>query len=301
MEAESTRELVTTRFVFAPPAVVWRAFTDPKEVVQWWGPEGFSTTIQEMNLVPGGRWIHVMHGPDGKDYPNFCIFRQIVPHELIVLDHASAADAPPDFVKYFSFESQGFGTLVRIRLVFPSKAARDHVVETYRADEGGKQTLARLDDHTLTLLPTERELVLTRTLNAPRAKVFAAFTDPAQLAQWWGPAGFTNPACSADPRPGGSWQVVMRAPDGAEYPCGGVYLEIQPPLRLVFTNNATAPDGSVIIEGHTEIILEEQGTQTLLTLRTRAKAMIPATARNLAGMEAGWSQSLDRLGAFTSL
>lgn len=244
-----------------------------------------------------------MHGPDGRDYPNFCVFKRIVPGALILFDHAMSAGAPIDFESSWRFQSEAAGTrtLVTIRMLFPSRAARDFIVETYGAVEGGQQTLERLDEHAVTLLPTERELVLTRLLNAPRDKVFAAFTDAEQLAQWWGPAGFSNPVSRVDPRVGGAWHVVMRAPDGVEHPCGGVYLEIGP-SRLVFTNNAPGPEGSTanIIEGHAEIILEEQGTQTLLTLRTRAKAMIPDAARYLAGMEAGWSQSLERLFAFTT-
>jgi uncharacterized protein YndB with AHSA1/START domain len=68
--------------------------------------------------------------------------------------------------------------------------------------------------------------------------VFKAWTEPAHLARWWGPKGFTNPICEVDLRVGGAWRIVMRAPNGAEYPGGGVYREIVKPERLVFTNSA---------------------------------------------------------------
>src|ERR1700678_1250094 len=80
-----------------------------------------------------------------------------------------------------------------------------------------------------------RELVLTRTFDAPRSLVFKAWIDPKHLAQWWGPKGFTNPVCDMDVRPGGAIRIVMRAPDDApaqfrgDHPMTGVFREIVEP------------------------------------------------------------------------
>src|SRR5580658_6098429 len=104
---------------------------------------------------------------------------------------------------------------------------------------------------------TGREFVIHREFDAPRELVFSAWTDPAQLAQWWGPAVFTNPVCEADARVGGRWHIVMRAPNGQDYPCGGVYEEVRPSERLVFTNDALGADGSTIIRGHTTVTFAE--------------------------------------------
>ena len=79
----------------------------------------------------------------------------------------------------------------------------------------------------------EREIVITRFFDAPPEVVFEAWTNPEQLAQWWGPEDFTNPVCELDVRVGGDWRIVMRAPDGAMYPCRGVYLEIVAPERTL--------------------------------------------------------------------
>jgi uncharacterized protein YndB with AHSA1/START domain len=141
----------------------------------------------------------------------------------------------------------------------------------------------------------ERELTLVRIFNAPREVVFKAWTDPKQLATWWGPKVFTNPVCEVDARPGGAWRIVMRAPDGTEYPCGGVYREIVAPERLVFTNNATDRDGKPLLEGFTTVTFEDLAGKTKLTLQTRAVGLVPYAPKMLAGMEAGWSQSLDKL------
>jgi uncharacterized protein YndB with AHSA1/START domain len=141
----------------------------------------------------------------------------------------------------------------------------------------------------------EREVIITRTFDAPRALVFRAWIDPMHLARWWGPKGFTNPVCEVDARVGGKWHIVMRAPDGSDYPCGGVYREIVEPERLVFTNIATDKEGNAIIDGLTTVLFDDEGGKTKLTLQTRGAAMVPYAAAYLSGMEAGWTQSLERL------
>jgi uncharacterized protein YndB with AHSA1/START domain len=143
----------------------------------------------------------------------------------------------------------------------------------------------------------ERELVLTRMLDAPRALVFQAWTDPHHLARWWGPKGFTNPVCELDLRPGGALRIVMRAPDGTDYPMTGVFREIAPPERLVFTNCAVDAQGNTLLEGLTTVTFAERDGKTELTLRTRAVAVVGYAAAYVEGMEAGWTESLERLAA----
>jgi uncharacterized protein YndB with AHSA1/START domain len=143
----------------------------------------------------------------------------------------------------------------------------------------------------------EREIVITRVFDAPRELVFKAWTEPQHLARWFGPKGWTNPVCEVDVRIGGAWRIVMRAPDGGEYPCGGVYREIVPPERLVFTNIAMDNDGNHLIDGLTDATFADDGGKTRLTLRTRGVGLVPYAPRMLDGMEAGWTQSLERLAA----
>jgi uncharacterized protein YndB with AHSA1/START domain len=142
---------------------------------------------------------------------------------------------------------------------------------------------------------TELEVVITRVFDAPREVVFKAWTDPKQLAKWFGPKGFTNPVCEADARVGGAWHIVMCSPDGTEHPCGGVYREVVEPERLVFTNIATDKEGNPILDGLTTVIFEKHGGKTKLTLRTRATAVVEYATAHLKGMEAGWTQTLERL------
>ena len=143
----------------------------------------------------------------------------------------------------------------------------------------------------------ERTVVITRIFDAPRALVFKAWTDPVHVAKWWGPKGFTNPVCEMDVRPGGALRIVMRAPDGAEYPMTGIFREIVPSERLVFTNLAIDQQGKVLLEGLTTVtFVDHAGRKTKLTVESRAVARVDYATRMLEGMEEGWTQSIDRLG-----
>jgi uncharacterized protein YndB with AHSA1/START domain len=147
--AESTadREIVITRTVEAPRTLVWQAWTEPQHIAQWWGPDGFRTTIHEMTVAVGGVWRFIMHGPDGTDYPNHIVYREIARPERLVFDHS---DDPPNPANTFrstvTFEEQGGRTTVTLRVVFSSHEARDAALK-FGAAEGGKQTLARMEGH----------------------------------------------------------------------------------------------------------------------------------------------------------
>lgn len=143
----------------------------------------------------------------------------------------------------------------------------------------------------------ERELTITRIIDAPRELVFKAWTDPKHLAQWWGPKGFTNPVCEVDARPGGALWIVMRAPDGAEYPMKGVFREIVEPERLVFTYIAVDEAGHHLLEGLTTVTFAEHDGKTRLTVHSRAVGLVAQAVHMLEGMDAGWTQSIDRLEA----
>jgi len=144
-----------------------------------------------------------------------------------------------------------------------------------------------------------RDLVLTRTFDASRERIFVAWTDARQLARWWGPHGFTNPVCEVDPRPGGSIRIVMRAPDGTEYPMQGEFREIGAPDQLVFiatvVHDAMGSPGLATVN---TITLREENRRTTLTLQAQVLSATPAAAQAIAGMNEGWSQSLDRLSGF---
>lgn len=142
------------------------------------------------------------------------------------------------------------------------------------------------------------ELVLTRFFEAPPERVFQAWTDPQHLARWFGPEVFSIPVCEVDVRPGGALHIVMRAPDGADYPMRGQYREVVPPQRLVFTSTADDAQGHTLFETLHTVTFAAEGTGTRLTLRAQVLWASEEAAPYLAGMEAGWTQSLVKLAAY---
>ena len=142
-----------------------------------------------------------------------------------------------------------------------------------------------------------REVTLSRLLDAPRELVWAAWTDGKHMAQWWGPHHFTNPVCDIDARVGGGWLIHMKAPDGTIYPMTGTFTEVVKPERLRFKAFAEALDGTKYLESDTTVTFEQEGSRTRLTVKASARGLHPAAPQMLGGMEAGWSQSLERLAA----
>lgn len=146
----SDRTITVKRMVKAPRALVWKACTEPEHIDRWWGPDGFTNRTLRMEFRVGGEWEYTMTGPDGKVWPNLITYRSIEPISRMAYDHGDPAD-PKQFEGELSFDQQGDGTMVTLRVIFSSKEARDQAVEQVGAIEGGKQTLAHLAAYAETL------------------------------------------------------------------------------------------------------------------------------------------------------
>ena len=139
--------------------------------------------------------------------------------------------------------------------------------------------------------PTDREIVLTRIFDAPRAMVFDAFTKPELLKRWFGPRGWSLDVCEVDLKVGGKWRFVMRGLDGTSMGMGGVYLEIAPPERLVSTESFDDYPGESVV---TTVLVEEREKTTMTgTLLYQSKEIRDAVIKS--GMEHGAGESYDRL------
>ena len=288
-------ELLFTRILDAPRELVFKAWTDPRHLTHWWGPTGFTTTVHEMDLRPGGIWRLTMRGPDGRDYNNRIVFQEVLKPERLVYRHEPEEGSEPvRFETTVTFAAEGCQTRLTMRMLFPSEKSRDHVVEKYGAVEGGKQTLARLEAHLPSMVV--KELITTRIFDAPRELVFQAWTERERLQRWWGPRGFTVPRCDVDARPGGAIRIDMRAPNGVVYPMIGTYLEIAAPERLVFTSSALDRNDEALFEVLNVVSFEAEGEKTKLTLRAIVTSATSQAAKHLDGMNQGWSETLDRLG-----
>lgn len=135
------RELVITRKLDAPIDLVWEVWTKPEHIANWWGPDGFTNTIHVMDMRPGGAWDLVMHGPDGTDYKNKSVFKEIIKNKKIVYEHVSG----PKFIATIEFEAQGDETMIRWRMLFQTAEEFIQTVKTFKADEGLKQNIEKLN------------------------------------------------------------------------------------------------------------------------------------------------------------
>ena len=260
VEFPSDREMVFTRVVDAPRDLVWEVYTDPKHVAQWWGPKGFTNTIHEMDVRPGGIWRLTMHGPDGTNYPNRIAFLEVEKPSRLVYDHGDDAN-PRMFHVTTHFTAEGAHTKIISRIVFPSAAACAGV-KPYAID-GHATSMERLDVFLAVQETAAREIVSTRDFaDAPEA-VFSAFSDPARLARWWGPNGFTNTIREFDLRPSGKWRLTMHGPDGTNYDNESRFLEVVRPARIVFQHEEPVHGFRMTMT------FAEHGAGTMLTWRMR--------------------------------
>lgn len=140
----SPHEIHSTRLLNAPIGVVFKAFSDPKGLAIWWGPNGFTTTTRQLDFKVGGVWDYTMHGPDGTDYPNYVTYTEIAEPNRIAYDHGSNAQHPDMFKAVISLQAEGGRTRVRLQLTVKDPQHREDMV-AFGAVEGGWQNLSRLD------------------------------------------------------------------------------------------------------------------------------------------------------------
>jgi uncharacterized protein YndB with AHSA1/START domain len=142
-------------------------------------------------------------------------------------------------------------------------------------------------------LPTDREILLTRTFEAPRAAVFDAWTKAKHVKHWWDPSGIPLSSCEIDLRPGGSFRWVNSA-HGGEHAFAGVYREITPPERLVFTVKLFPSSAGAL----TELIFSEEGSQTKLTMRIECASIEDRDALLQMRVDAGTGRTLENLAMY---
>jgi uncharacterized protein YndB with AHSA1/START domain len=287
-----SRELTISRIVNAPRELVWKVWTDPEHIKNWWGPNGFTNTIFQMDVQPGGIWEFIMHGPDGTDYRNKSVYKEVVKYEKIVYDHVS-----PKFQFTVTFKEQASKTLINIEMLFETPEVRDNVVKVFKADVGLRQNIYKLEGY-LRRVSFEREMSIERVINAPRKLVFDAWTDPEHLKNWWGPRGFTNPVCNVDATPGGTMHIHMQAPDGVVYPMDGEFHEIVEPKKLVFTTAALDKNGKRLFEVLNTVTFSEVNGITRLHLHAAVTGITEEGKPYIDGMNEGWNQSIDRLNEY---
>jgi len=284
-------EVVMSREFDAPRELVYAMWTQPEHIAWWYGPRGYSMTIESMDVRPGGSWKFVLHGPDGGNL-DFDITYQVVepPSRL-------AYSVPSEhFDVEHTFEDLG-GKRTRLvsRARFETPAQRDAMLAR-GAIEGYDETLTRLktivETHVAWTVP-EEEIVTTRLFDAPRELVFRANTDPKMMMKWWGPHHTKNHSVDIDLRVGGGWHVVQEA-FGRVHDFSGEYLDVRAPDHLRFTFVwGGAPDQVMSVEA----TYEDKGGKTLVTSRTRFSTRKQRDDMLSKGAIGGMMQSNERLDA----
>jgi len=177
-DVDAATEISISRLLNAPRELVFEVWTDPDHIKNWWGPNGFTNTIHKMEIKPKGEWELVMHGPDGTDYKNKSIFMEVVKPEKIVYVHESS----PKFIATVTFEAQGIKTLLNWTMKFESAEQLKKVVEVFKADQGLKQNVDKLEAY---VVNGQRPFTIERTYDAPVALVWKAISNKEEMKQWY--------------------------------------------------------------------------------------------------------------------
>jgi len=306
-------EIYIERIYDAPVEAVWDAWTDLAKVEKWWGPRGFTLTTHSKDLRPGGHWHYTMHGPDGIDYPNRTTYYEVEPCRKLVYDHGANDTQPPLFRVTALFSDLGGQTKLQMTMALASAEAAVSIRQFIKK-AGGNATWDRLAEFLGETSRGETSFVINRSFAASRERLFAAWTNPAQLCQWLPPAGFTMECSQADIRAGGRCVARMSNQEGVSFGVEFEYLECDS-SRIVYIQRfrddagrlSRHPALPVFPEAllHTVTMTEEEDGLTRVTLTTSpAGSPTPEELRVFleirGGMTGGWSASFDTLETITS-
>jgi uncharacterized protein YndB with AHSA1/START domain len=276
--ADAGRQTVVLERAFAAPRdLLFRLFTDPAHLVRWWVPYPLSFPVCEWDPRPGGALRLVLQLPDGTRIPCVGTFHEVVPPERVVFSTQGDLDEAGvpriEMCQTVTFTERGGQTVVGVTIEVVKGGPT--TAETLAGTEiGWMQDFGRLAFYLLSwtapdagptpvvTMPSEREIVVTRTFDAPRAEIFAVLTDPTAIPRWWGPAALTTTVESMDLRPFGAWRVLRHRPDGETVGIRGEYLLIEPPELVATLSESDSTPGQSRIDA---VHLFEQNGATRLT------------------------------------
>jgi len=303
------KEIRLTRLYDAPIKMVWDAWTDEKQVSQWWGPRGFTITTHSKDLKPGGHWHYTMHGPDGVDYINKTKYFEVEKYSRLVYDHGGNDEQKPLFrVTALFTEVKGKTQLDMTMAHSTPEAAEESRKIIKKAD--GYSTWDRLAEY-LTQESSGKDIfVINRTFDAPLELMFELWTDPKHLSQWVPPTGFTMEYLKADIRPGGKSFYRMDGANNMKMYGKASYLEITRPDRIVYTQQFSDENGKTARHPMsptwpetmltTITLAAESPERTRVTITWEVYGEATAAEKETfnkakGGMSQGWTGSLDKL------
>lgn len=302
-------EIRITRIYDAPVQTVWEAWTDPKQVAQWWGPRGYSITTHSKDFRVGGSWVYTMHGPDGVDYPNKTPYLEIEKYSRLVYDHGGNDDRPPLFRVTVTFTDMKGKTKLDMSMVCPTPEATEEIKKHIKK-AGGNATWDRLAEYLEKQSSGKDVFVINRSFVVSIDTMFEMWTDPKHITQWTPPKGFSMRFINVDVREGGEGFYEMT--DGGKVSLYGrvKYLEIRRPSRIVYTQQFCDKDGATSRHPSaptwpetmlTTVSLADEGpdqTRVTVTWEVFGKATseeLDTFRKARAGMTQGWTGSFDKL------
>jgi uncharacterized protein YndB with AHSA1/START domain len=311
MTNDEERALTLTRELAAPVARVWSAITEPAQLARWWGPVGFRAETHAHELRPGGVWRLTLHGPDGRTYENLAVFDEVSPPGRLVLRAVGEPGvASVRHVTTLVLEPLGAArTRLTMTLTFPTAAERDDASARYGADEGLVQTVDRLA--AWLHAPAPEGFVIRRVLRATPARVWAAWTDVAELRRWFHPASWVITSAELDLRVGGTFFYSFAGEGLPETWAIWRFTAVEPTRRLAFDLSFARPDralgpspfgGPWPARLATEVTIAPHagiGGGVALTVAVDARdasaAELAAFHEAFEGMNVGWGETLDSL------
>jgi uncharacterized protein YndB with AHSA1/START domain len=296
----------------APVKAVWEAWTNPKQVAQWWGPRGFTLTSHSKDLKVGGSWHYTMHGPDGVDYPNKTKYFEVEKYSRLVYDHGGNDDRPPLFRVTVQFSENKGKTKMEMSMVLPTPEAAEET-RKFIKKAGGDSIWDRLAEYLAKESSGKEQFVINRTFDAPIDLMYEMWSNPKHFPQWLPPTGFIMRFIRADIQPGGSSFYYMT--DGGSMKMYGrtQYLELIRPNQIVYTQQFC--DENEKISRHplaptwpetmlTTVTLSEEGpekTRVTITWEVYGPSTrdeLEAFVKEKGGMTLGWTGSFDKLEAY---
>lgn len=312
VEKNKSNEIRITRIYDAPLKTVWDAWTDPKQVAQWWGPRGFTLTHHSKDLRVGGTWKYTMHGPDGTDWPNITQYLEVEPPAVsrakLVYDHGGNENQPPLFRVTVLFSEVEGKTKMDMTMGLATVEAAEET-RRFIKKAGGDSTWDRLAEYLEKGSSGKEKFVIARVFDVSLERMFELWTNPEHTARWTPPTGSQMEFKHADIRTGGTCSYVMTGVHGTMYGRAS-YLQIEKPHRIVYLQQFCDEQGNVSRHPLAPTWPETMLTTVTLTSegadRTRVRVewephgtVLPEELETFvkarAGMTQGWTGSFDKL------
>jgi uncharacterized protein YndB with AHSA1/START domain len=311
-QSQGAGSILITYLFESPRERIWKAWTEPELLMKWWGPRSFTAPVSKIDLRVGGKYIACMRSPDGKDYWSTGTYKEIVkPERLVLTDSFSDAqgkivpasyygmsgDWPLELQITVTFEEQGAKTKLTLRHEgLPESPNRELTkagwIESFdKLAQYLEKGFVTMPKTTFIAEPGKQEITIIREFDAPRDRVFKLFTNPKLLPQWWGPRRLTTVVDKMDVRPGGLWRFVQKDSSGMQYAVHGVYHEVSPPERMVYTFEFEGTPGNVLLE---TVTFEERDGKTIVTDKSVFQRVEDRDGMVVADMQAGSDESMER-------